>query len=101
MVNELVNKFFQEWLDNNLAKSIKTLGVKIGERELRSFIANHERLPLLKANLVRELSVPHFCLDQRAIKFATEEMAKLFAVIAIKIHDAPKEEKKSIILGGE
>jgi hypothetical protein len=94
MVSELVEKFFKEWLDNNLAKSIKTLKIKVGERELRNFILNHERLPLLKANLIRELSTPHFCIDQRAIKFATEEMAKLFTVIAIKIHDAPKEEKK-------
>jgi hypothetical protein len=83
----LVEKHFNDWINGNLTSSIKILNAKITESELRSFILNHENLPLLKRNLVKQLSVPEFCLDYEKIKLVTQEMAKFFMAAAIKYHD--------------
>ena len=88
MIAELVNLSFNEWINSNLTGSIKSLKAKISENELRNFILNHERLPLLKSNLIREISnCPEVCLDKQKIRYLTEEMAKMFMATAILYHE--------------
>jgi hypothetical protein len=93
MIEELVESYFNEWIASDLTKYVAGLKSTISERELKRFIIEHENLPLFKRNLVAHLSVPEFCLDKKMAKFATVEMAKFFAICAVKIHDNKRKIK--------
>ena len=97
MIKELIEKEIGEFLKNDLQIVIELTGKKISTTELQNFIVNHERLPLIKNNLLRELSSNDFLrYDIVGIKRVVRDMIKLFAETALKHWEFINEKKNSM-----
>ena len=55
MLDTLIEDEFNKFYRADLGEFIKKSGAVLSERELKDFVRNHERLPLLKNNLKKQV----------------------------------------------
>lgn len=96
MISQLIDRHIQE-----------TCRLKFKNEGIRSFLLNHERLPLLKENLLKEIfeldKVPGVKLSGAKIKSLVESFFEMFAKAALtaKAAEIRAKEKHGLKLVSE
>lgn len=94
-LSDIVDQKLEKFLNEDISDLIKKTGKNISQEELKSFLKNHERLPLLKKNLEKEFNKKQILkYDIIAIGKVAEDFINLFVNIALEHYDGVTKKKR-------